>query len=202
MQLHEFNAAELGDVGAFMWASRDRFGDKTTAEKAEAFLRMFKQGKLTIRKYSTEFQRQAVKIRNWTDPVLAQQYRLGLAADIRNNVMSAQNPRTLLAWMQEAESAESRLRAMRLDTAATSGRPLMTVTPRAKTGTTRTAKPSLRDQRMKQGLCLKCEEGGHFAANCLWSSSSGGTPKEGDKCRSVSFQKKSTAKPRSPRALQ
>ncbi|KAL8165877.1 UNVERIFIED_CONTAM: hypothetical protein K2H54_056129 [Gekko kuhli] len=91
VQLHDLNAGELVDVDvdAFMWALRERFEDRAAAEKAEAFLRTFRQGRLSVREYSMEFRRQAVKIRDWTDLVLAQQYRLGLTAEIRNNVMSA-----------------------------------------------------------------------------------------------------------------
>ncbi|XP_015273760.1 PREDICTED: vomeronasal type-2 receptor 26-like [Gekko japonicus] len=46
---------ELGSVDAFLWVLRACFEDRTTAEKAEAFLYTFKQGKLTVREYSIDF---------------------------------------------------------------------------------------------------------------------------------------------------
>ncbi|KAL8220375.1 UNVERIFIED_CONTAM: hypothetical protein K2H54_044571 [Gekko kuhli] len=199
VDLHNLDAPELGSMDAFMWALRGQFEDRTAAEKAEAFLCTFKQGKMLIREYSMEFQRQAVRIRDWTDPVLAQQYRLGLPAEIRNNMMSSQNPRTLQAWMQEVERAESHLQVMCLDAAATAGRGLATPHPKAKAPP---PKVSVWEQRMKQGLCLKCGERGHFTVNCHAGDGGGSGGKEGDKRWSDSTPKKGTVRVHNPRALQ
>ncbi|KAL8177407.1 UNVERIFIED_CONTAM: hypothetical protein K2H54_003564 [Gekko kuhli] len=178
VSLHNLDAVELGSVDVFMWALRARFEDRNTAEKVEAFLCTFKQSKLTE---NTRRNFNSKLPKSITGPNLQDR--------AWSNVMSSRDPQTMLAWMQEAENAESWLCTMHLDTAVVARRTPATPHPKGKTA-------PVREQQMKQGLCLKCGDGGHFTANCPLREPTGLVGREGDKRQLDMPSKKGTAKAR------
>ncbi|KAL8211764.1 UNVERIFIED_CONTAM: hypothetical protein K2H54_015787 [Gekko kuhli] len=175
VDLHNADGPELQTVDAFMWALRVQYEDPNASKQAHAYLRTFRQRNKLMHEYSKKFKRQVAKIQGCPDGVLAEQYRLGLHPDIWETILHSIHPVSLLAWMREVVDAESHLRTIRIDNAATLGKGAP-VAPRLKTSSRQ--KEGVQDQRMKQGLCLKCGEAGHFAAVYPGQSATG-TAKKG-----------------------
>ncbi|KAL8165941.1 UNVERIFIED_CONTAM: hypothetical protein K2H54_056952 [Gekko kuhli] len=128
--------------------------------------------------------------------VLAKQYHLGLNQEICETVLHSMQPVSQLARMREATDAESRLKTIQIDNAFTLGKGSPS-TPKPKT----IAKPKegVREQHMKQDLCLKCGEPGHFTTACLGPA---GMKKGPLKVHIDTPAQKSTARPKTQRALQ
>ncbi|KAL8175599.1 UNVERIFIED_CONTAM: hypothetical protein K2H54_001010 [Gekko kuhli] len=80
-----------------------------------------------------------------------------------HTILHSIHPVSLLAWMREAADADSHLRTIRIDNAATLGKRIPAM---LKPKTPSRQKKGVREQRMKQGLCLKCGEAGNFTATC------------------------------------
>ncbi|KAL8182851.1 UNVERIFIED_CONTAM: hypothetical protein K2H54_003762 [Gekko kuhli] len=196
MSLHSADSLELCTVDMFMWSLRSHYEDLNTSEQVRAYLHTFRQRKKTVCEYTEEFKWQAVKIQGWPDGVLAEQYWLGLHLDIRETILRTVQPVSLLAWMREAADAESCLRTTWIDNAVTLGK--------GPSGTLKPKTPSrpmerVRDQHMKQSLCLKCGEPGHFVATCLGL---GAVKKSPEKVHTNTPARKPTAHPKTQHALQ
>ncbi|KAL8168418.1 UNVERIFIED_CONTAM: hypothetical protein K2H54_004185 [Gekko kuhli] len=111
-------------------------------------------------------------------------------------ILCTVHPVSLLAWMREAADAESHLKTIRIDNAVTLGKGTpMTCKPK----TPSRQKEGVWEQHMKQDLCLKCGEPGHFTAACPGQ----GTTKKGPEkiCPDTPVQK-TTGHPKTQCALQ
>ncbi|KAL8173702.1 UNVERIFIED_CONTAM: hypothetical protein K2H54_017506 [Gekko kuhli] len=159
---------------------------------------MVQQGKRTVQEYTEAFERYSVKVRGWPDGVLAEQFRVGLHPEIRENILQSVRPISFSAWVREAADTEARLQMIKMDNPTPIpqiGGPNGKVKgPKPKTDTW--------ELHMKQGLCLHCGEAGHYATACPGMGRGPALAKDPGKKKPDTPLKKGPVKTKAQQALQ
>lgn len=145
------------------------------------------QGQRSVSDYSIEFWTLAAEV-DWTDQALRAAYKRGLSEQLKDELMSRDEPNDLNSLVSLANRIDNRLRARRRERNSSSTRPVTrfttppvpasppSVTPVPDTSSADTSEPMQlgrarltpeeRQRRRQSGECLYCGKVGHFLASC------------------------------------
>ena len=193
--LMERSSPLLSDMKEFSAQFEATFGDTDKARTAAIKIRSLRQGNRPAASYASEFQQLACDL-NWDDAALMDQFRSGLRGDVKDLLISFQDPADLNAAITMAIRCDNRLFERRQERQ-------LEVTPMVgSTGTTMSPLPRLspsqandpmqvdavqfkpltndeKERRCRNNLCLYCGGSGHMVRNCplkLRIASVGTTP--------------------------
>jgi len=193
--LLERNSPLLGNFEAFVADLEATFGDTDRIRSAEGQLRNLRQGSRPVSQYASAF-RLIAGDTNWNDDALMAQFRIGLNDDVKDLLLTIEDPVDLQQLITNAVRCDNRLFERRMER---NGRVNMSRTPAtlrfSQPVTTSPAPPaSLRptshqylppgdpmqldivkvkhltpaekQRRRQENLCLYCGKPNHIAGNC------------------------------------
>lgn len=193
--LIETNSPLLANFENFLENLEATFGDTDRVRSAEGKLKALRQGGHPASQYASEF-RLIAGDTNWNDDALMAQFRLGLHDDVKDLLLTMEDPHTLQQLITIAVKCDNRLFERRMERQGrlrASDR--LPAPPTSSFHSVNTHKPTYsrppppptlppgdpmqvdstkvkhltpgeKARRRQQNLCLYCGKPGHFAPNC------------------------------------
>jgi len=191
--LLERNRPLLRNFEAFVMDLEATFGDTDRTRSAEGKLRNLRQGSRPASQYASEF-RLIAGDTNWNDDALMAQFRIGLNDDVKDLLLTMEDPLDLQQLITHAVKCDNRLFERRMErngranmsrTPAISrfSQPVITPTPtpsrpapqqnlppgdpmQLDTVRIKHLTPAEKQRRKQENLCLYCGKPNHIASNC------------------------------------
>jgi len=191
--LLERDSPLLRNFEAFVTDLEATFGDTDRIRSAKGKLRNLRQGNRPASQYASEF-RLIAGDTNWNDDALMAQFRIGLNDDVKDLLLTMEDPLDLQQLITHAVKCDNRLFERRMER---NGKANMSRTPAtlrfSQTVTTPTPPPSRptpqqylppgdpmqldtvrikhltpaeKQRRRQENLCLYCGKPNHIASNC------------------------------------
>jgi retrotransposon gag protein len=191
--LVETDSPLLADFKAFLKEFEATFGDSERARTAATKLRNLRQGSRAASAYAAEFRQIACDV-SWGEAALADQFRSGLASDVKDLLLTLPDATTLADAITQAVRCDNRLferrKEKRLDNPSPGLQQLPSPDPsRIQTPTAASTPPAMntplvgdpmqiggtrykrltpeeRLRRLSNNLCLYCGGAGHYSRSC------------------------------------
>jgi hypothetical protein len=180
--LVEQSSPLLDDLDSFLAEFESTFGDPDRSHTSALKLRNLKQGNRPASAYAADFRLLTCDV-PWDEAALVDQFRSGLASDVKDLLLTMPDANTLSLAMTQAIRCDNRLferrRERRLEipgrseltrsaatgTSAFSSGP-MASNPAIPGGKFQKLTEAEKQRRRTNNLCMYCGEAGHFSRDC------------------------------------